>query len=144
MPFTFLPNRPLVDGDTPYWECYHSDEGETFIDTVTSVAFFDGTSLSLPANLTFINDNGIISGISLEPYEAFAYNSTFLLGFPSKDRVAIKFGFDTGRNFSYDSSRDTLEYICHGLITGGNVSVSKTEGGAFGQLKFGQSYDRAE
>ena len=28
--FYFFPNRPLVDGDTPYWECYHSDEGGNF------------------------------------------------------------------------------------------------------------------
>ena len=144
--FYFFPNRPLVDGDTPYWECYHSDAGETFIATAAIIQLMSSTILTSPITGTILNDSTDVDGINVEPYETVAavHDDTFLLGFPSVDRVAVKLGFDTDNNFSYDSRRDILNFACYGVKLDIVPSVSNTEGGAFGQLKFGQSYDRAE
>ena len=140
--FYFFPNRPLVNGDTPYWECYHFPVGdEVFVDPAALVAFFDGAFLSGATPLNIINNN-VLVGVALKPYEAsHASNDMLLFPFASTARPSIKFGFDTGGNFSYDSSRDTLRYACGGAVSGGVPADSTTEGGPFGQLEFGQAYE---
>ncbi len=132
--FYFFPNRPLVDGDAAFFECYVRQPTTQAFDSSIALISFDG---STPAGTNDININDV-TGIDTTRYTAsFA---SLLLGV-SSTRAGVQLVVSSYL-MSQDapSSTNPDRFACHGVYLGA-IPSDAIISGSFGTVEFGQVYE---